>query len=149
MLSTTAEYALRIMVVLSDKSDAPMTSERVATMAGVPGDYAVKVLQMLARARFVRAQRGRGGGFRLMCDAENTSLLDVVDAIDPIQRLATCPLGREPEHGGLCALHRSLDEALAQLQRSLSRTTFAEVAETRTLCPVKTAVNAVPAIRAE
>ena len=85
MLSITAEYALRIMVVLSESVDEPTTSERIAEFTSVPPDYAVKVLQMLARAKLVRAQRGRGGGFRLSCDPAVTSLLHVVQAIEPLE----------------------------------------------------------------
>ncbi|MHC5112829.1 MAG: RrF2 family transcriptional regulator [Planctomycetota bacterium] len=127
MLSTTAEYALRIMVVLASAPGAPMTSERIASSTGVPADYAVKVLQMLAKADLVRAQRGRGGGFRIARDAATTSLLDVVDAIDPIARHAKC--GTETDHPGLGALHRNLDEAVHLLQQRLAGTMLATLAE--------------------
>ena len=58
MLSTTAEYALRIMIALTETKGGPSTSESIARATQVPSDYAVKVLQMLGRANLVRAQRG-------------------------------------------------------------------------------------------
>ena len=63
-----------------------MTSDRIASLTGVPTDYSVEVLQMLARAGLVKAQRGRGGGFRIECDPDTTTLLDVINAIDPLER---------------------------------------------------------------
>lgn len=53
-----------------------------------------ELLQLLGRAKMVGGRRGRGGGFRLSCDPEPTTLLDVVNVIDPLERLTNCPLGR-------------------------------------------------------
>ncbi len=137
MLSTTAEYALRIMVVLTDAKGTPTTSEHIAARTGVPPDYSVKVLQMLARGQLVQAQRGRGGGFRIKCDPARTSLLDVVNAIDPIDRIRQCPIDRARDAGEFCRLHRRLDEIAALLQQNLQRTTLSSlVAEGGpSLCP--------------
>ena len=124
MLSTTAEYALRIMVTLTE-SDAPsVTSEKIARRAHVPTDYAVKVLQLLGRANLVRAQRGRGGGFRSICDPNVTNLLDVVNAIDPLKRITHCPLDRAEHSEALCPLHQPIDDVMAQLENSLRAMTL-------------------------
>jgi Rrf2 family nitric oxide-sensitive transcriptional repressor len=129
MLSTTAEYAMRIMIVLTEAGNNPVTSETIAAQAKVPADYSVKVLQMLARANLVRAQRGRGGGFQLDCDPAVTSLLDIVNAIDPLERITTCPLDRTDHTNGLCPLHTRLDEVIVLLQESLRKMTLKSVIE--------------------
>ena len=46
MLSITAEYALRIMVVVAEAGDRPTTSERIAELTNVPPDYSVKVFDL-------------------------------------------------------------------------------------------------------
>jgi len=127
VLSNTAEYALRIMITLAEASDEPLTSERIAEITRVPADYAVKVLQWLGRANLVRGQRGRKGGFRLDCDPKTTSLLDVVNVIDPLERISTCPLGREAHQDGLCPLHSRLDEVVGILIDSLGQMTLESV----------------------
>ena len=109
----------------------PMTSERIAEITRVPGDYAVKVLQWLGRAHMVRGQRGRKGGFRLDCDPKTTTLLDVVNVIDPLERISVCPLGREAHQDGLCPLHSRLDEVVAILIDSLGRMTLESVIDGR------------------
>ncbi|MDY7107604.1 MAG: Rrf2 family transcriptional regulator [Planctomycetota bacterium] len=129
MLSTTAEYALRIMIVLAESEKEPTTSERIATLTKVPTDYSVKVLQMLARAGLVRAQRGRGGGFQIDCDPDSTTLLDVVNAIDPLERITSCPASRDTHVGQLCPLHARLDEIIVLLQDSFRKMTLASVIE--------------------
>jgi Rrf2 family protein len=129
MLSSTAEYALRIMIALTEGMGGPLTSERIAKTTQVPTDYAVKVLQMLGRARLVRAQRGRGGGFQLSCDPTKTSLLDVVNAIDPLQRIDSCPLSKVEHRGELCPLHKRIDEVTGLLESSFAKMTLMSVVE--------------------
>jgi Rrf2 family nitric oxide-sensitive transcriptional repressor len=141
MLSTTAEYALRIMIVLTESQGEPVTSERIAALTKVPADYSVKVLQMLARANLVRAQRGRGGGFQLDCDPDQTNLLDVVNAIDPLERITSCPLSRDDHRGQLCPLHTRLDEVIAMLQDSFRKMTLKSVVDGSTEGALCTADN--------
>lgn len=126
MLSTTAEYALRIMIVLAEgqREGLALTSGDVSERTKVPTDYTVKVLQWLGRAGLVRGRRGRGGGFRLQCDPATTTLLQVVNAIDPVQRLTACPLGREAHRSMLCPLHSRIDEVAALMEEHLGRLTI-------------------------
>jgi Rrf2 family protein len=129
VLSNTAEYALRIMITLTEGGDDPLTSERIAEITRVPSDYAVKVLQWLGRAGMVHGQRGRKGGFRLAADPTKTTLLDVVNVIDPLERIPSCPLGREAHDSQLCPLHTRLDEVVAILIDSLGRMTLQSVVD--------------------
>ncbi len=129
MLSTTAEYALRIMIHLTEADGEQLTSESIARATKVPTDYTVKVLQWLGRARMVQGQRGRRGGFRLECDPNRTTLLDVVNVIDPLERIVDCPLGRESHKSKLCPLHSRIDEVIALLQGSLGQMTLQSVVD--------------------
>jgi DNA-binding IscR family transcriptional regulator len=55
------------------------------------------------------------------------TILEVVNAVEPIQRIRTCPLGI-PMHGArLCPLHRRVDYALALVEKAFGETTLAEV----------------------
>ena len=128
MLSTTAVYAFRIMVVLAESADRSMTSERIAASAGVPADYSVKVLQMLARGRFVRAQRGRGGGFRLACDPAATSLVEILRAIEQPKKGSPAP--REiPDVPVIRVLQKELDQTVDDLYAQLGRITLQRVVD--------------------
>ncbi len=129
MLSMTAEYALRIMIFLTESEEEAVTSEKIAEATKVPADYTVKVLQHLGRAKLVHGQRGRRGGFRLRCDPDATTLLDVVDVIDPLERIMSCPLGREAHRARLCPLHSRLDEVIGLLQDSLGEMTLRSVVD--------------------
>lgn len=127
MLSQTVEYALRAVVHLADKAPAARTSEQVATVTRVPQAYLSKILQSLSRAGIVRSQRGIHGGFSLARDAATLTLLEVVNVVDPIRRIHTCPLGLKTHGIHLCPLHRRLDNALASVEEAFATTTLADI----------------------
>jgi Rrf2 family protein len=83
----------------------------------------------LVRAKLVHSTRGRHGGFVLARDAGQISLLEIVNAVDPIRRISGCPLGN-PLHARLCPLHRCLDDALAEIERSFGRTSLRSILDT-------------------
>ena len=105
MLSQTVEYALRAVVFLADQSPSAQTTGQIAAATKVPPAYLSKVLQGLVRAGVVRSQRGLGGGITLSKTPEELTILDVVNAVEPIVRIATCPLGLKAQGVQLCALH--------------------------------------------
>lgn len=147
MLSHTAEYALRAVVCLAGHRDGPLTSSEVAESTGVPASYLAKVLKMLARAGVVDSRRGRRGGFSLASSPEEVTVLEVINAVDPLQRIDRCPARRgahdparpsspepargdvhEAAHGaGLCPLCRELDGAVALVQGVFAECTIARL----------------------
>ena len=145
MFSQTAEYALRAVVWLANNDDAPMTTNEIAKATQVPPDYLSKVLWALGRSGLVHAQRGKNGGFTLATPAEELSILDVINAVDPVQRIVSCPLGLKG-HEQLCPLHRRLDDALRQIEETFAGALISEFSSDQLpiapLCPVKKAAHA-------
>ncbi len=127
MLSQTVEYALRAMVQLTYVAPEACSTDILAQTTQVPRAYLSKVLQELRKAGLVNSRRGIGGGVCLARPAEDISILEVVNSVEPIRRISTCPLGL-PSHGKrLCPLHGKLDAALAALETSFSETTLADI----------------------
>ena len=127
MFSTTTEYALRSMVLLAMRRRASLTAQQIATETKVPIDYLFKVLQALGRAGLVQAQRGKNGGFSLVSDPADISIYDVVQAVDPIKRIAKCPLGLKAHGVRLCSLHRKLDDAMGHIEDAFSSASLADL----------------------
>jgi Rrf2 family protein len=127
MISQTAEYALRAIVWLAGHSTAARGTPEIARATQVPPGYLAKVLQTLARASLVKSQPGRGGGFVLARSPQEISVLDVVNAVEPVQRISTCPLKLASHAAELCPLHRRLDHALALVEQALAASTIAEL----------------------
>ncbi len=129
MFSQTAEYALRAVVHLASGEEESQTVGQIAAGTRVPAGYLSKVLQSLSRAGLITSQRGIGGGFRLVKAAQETSLLEVIQAVDPIQRIRNCPLGLDAHGANLCPLHKRLDDAMALIEEQCRATTIAELLE--------------------
>jgi Rrf2 family nitric oxide-sensitive transcriptional repressor len=128
MISQTAEYALRAMVVLLTRKEGTFcSSQDVAAHAKVSVDYMAKILHGLVQAELVIAQRGRNGGCKAARPASEIRVLDIVQAVDPIPRIHTCPVGI-PSHGTkLCPLHRKLDDAACAVEQAFASTTMADL----------------------
>jgi len=127
MLSQTVEYALRAVCYLAERAPEPATTAEVAKVTKVPTAYLSKVLQALNRTNIVRSQRGVGGGVALAREPGELTILEVVSAVDPIERINTCPLKLAAHGARLCPLHRRLDNALAMMEEAFGNTTLAEV----------------------
>lgn len=127
MFSQTVEYALRAVVHLSGLAPAAQTTEEIARATRVPQAYLAKVLQSLVQAGIVRSQRGIGGGMALARMPSELTILEVVNAVDPIQRIHSCPLGLASHGVHLCPLHRRVDDALALVENAFGNTTLQEV----------------------
>jgi Rrf2 family transcriptional regulator, nitric oxide-sensitive transcriptional repressor len=138
MFSQTVEYALRAVVHLADRNPSPRTTDEIAAATKVPEAYLSKVLQELCRAEIIRSKRGRGGGMVLARSPSELTILEVVNAVDPIGRIRQCPLGLAAHGVHLCPLHSRLDNALAAVEQAFEQTTLAEIlaepTKSRPLC---------------
>ncbi|MFO0856153.1 MAG: Rrf2 family transcriptional regulator [Phycisphaerales bacterium] len=127
MISQTIEYALRAMTHLaSQPAGSTVSSEQIAECTKVPRGYLSKVLRDLVVANLITSQRGPSGGFSLAREPDAISILDVVNAVDPIQRIHKCPLGK-PDHIALCPLHSRLNAALGRIEKEFAETSFTEL----------------------
>jgi Rrf2 family protein len=123
MLSRTAEYALRAVVHLAANADSCQSGDDLAAATKVPRRYLNKVLQDLVRDELLRSQPGPGGGYSLAKTPRKISILDVVNAVAPLDRIRACPLGLSI-HTTLCPLHAELDKAYAATENAFRRVTI-------------------------
>lgn len=140
MISQTAEYALRAVVCLGQHHPQALTTRDIAGQTRVPAGYLSKVLQALGRDDIVQSQRGLGGGWALSVPPKRLTILRVVNAVDPLQRIHTCPLDLKSHGTRLCPLHRKLDDALASIEKAFAQTTIDHIlrdpARSTPLCEV-------------
>jgi Rrf2 family transcriptional regulator, nitric oxide-sensitive transcriptional repressor len=140
MLPKTAEYALRAVVWLGRGESQCESADRLAKYTKVPRRYLHTVLQELVQAKLVRSQSGPGGGYILARPVGMITILDVVNAIAPLERIRRCPLGLR-SHSRLCPLHKELDDVYAATEKALARVTIAQLVDSTSeivpLCEAK------------
>lgn len=136
MIPKTAEYALRAVVLLARTPERSLSADEIAGIGQVPRRYTNKVLQALVRAGLMRSQPGPGGGYSLLQKPEELSILDVIQAVEPIPRIIRCPLGLKT-HTTLCPLHQELDDASAAAERAFGHVTIADLLTRRGVPPLR------------
>lgn len=127
MFSQTVEYAMRAVLALAAGDGSPMTTRQIAEIMKVPQSYLSKVLQSLVRGGLVFSSRGLKGGFVLVRSPDEITLLQILDCVNTLQRIESCPLDLESHSSALCPLHRRLDQAMGMVEQAFSRTTLAEI----------------------
>ena len=131
MLSQTAEYALRALVLLAERPAG--SSARVGELAralDIPQNYLSKTLGALSRTGVVTSTRGKGGGFALARPATEISLLDVVDPFDRLGARPACLMGQgECSEAKACAAHHTWKTVSAQVQAFFLQTTLADLVQ--------------------
>ena len=128
MISKTAEYALRATACMGSKPDQPVSADELAKQTKVPRRYLTRVLQDLCAAGMVRSRPGPGGGYELIPSTDKVTILDVINTVDPIERIKNCPLGLK-SHTKLCPLHTELDRAYAATEKAFAGVTIRELVE--------------------
>ncbi|GAB4545417.1 MAG: RrF2 family transcriptional regulator [Phycisphaerales bacterium] len=127
MFTSTTEYALRAAVVLAEYREGYHTAQSVAEAAKVSVQYMSKVLKHLAEAGVAVSQRGPSGGFALAKPPSEITLLDIVQAVEPVERIACCPLGLKEHQHELCPLHKALDDLALMAQHHLCSKNLADM----------------------
>ena len=118
---------MRAVLALASDTTKPMTTRQIAETMKVPQSYLSKVLQSLVRAGLVHSTRGIKGGFVLVKAPEELSLLEIVNAVNPIRRIESCPLDLTSHSSRLCPLHRRLDQAIGLVEDAFRHTSLAEI----------------------
>lgn len=128
MFSQTQEYALRAVIWLaSHREEGAVGNLRIAEETDTPPTYLSKVLQGLAKQGIVTSRRGAGGGFQLAHDPAALTVLEVINAVDPLKRIHTCPLKLRTHGKNLCSMHARLDSALAMVEEALGNSTIKDM----------------------
>lgn len=126
-ISQTAEYAMRAVVWLAAHDDGLHAVETIAEGTRVSRSYLSKVLNMLCRAGIVQAQRGPGGGCRLLRSPSEITLLTVLNAVDPIEHIDPHDPQQREE---LRMLYGYLDRSITQVEQTLRTCTLEQLVRT-------------------
>ena len=131
-LSTKGRYAVMAMTDLASQTDdRPVTLAEIAERQQLSVAYLEQLFARLRRQGLVMSVRGPGGGYRLAKTAAETSIADVVVAVDePLQ--ATRCSGKDAvagcmKGGARCLTHDLWEETGRQIHDYLASVSLADV----------------------
>ena len=119
----SAYAVFAILYIAKHDPDGPVHGRTIADSYGIPLEYLLKILQQLARAQILQSERGRRGGFRLRKSPAQTTLLEVVEAVEGTINGELSVLGRIAGADDTKEIIEKLCGQSAQFTRSLLRTT--------------------------
>ena len=88
-LKITTDYAVRIILLLSMESRA-VSSKEIADKLGMTQNMVLKVGGNLSDAKIIKSITGVGGGFQLIKEPDEISLLDVIKITEPTVQINRC-----------------------------------------------------------
>lgn len=132
-ITRAGEYAvLGLMCLARRPAGAVVMIDEVSREEHIPKSFAAKIFQSLGKAKLVKSSRGTGGGFILMKQPAEITVLEVIEAIEGKIAFQRCLSEEEPkcEHFGGCALCGLFEEAQDRVKEVFSRTTLADLMKT-------------------
>lgn len=129
LITRATEYAIRAVLFLAKQPRGEIVFKKdICRTQNITPAFLTKIFQPLIKAGIVGSQRGVGGGFFLLKDPEDVTLLEVVQAQEGPLYLNQC-LTREGacERDVFCPVHGAWREIRAELMSTLSRYTFAHL----------------------
>ena len=130
LITRETDYALRILRALSDGELHTMRA--LCEAEAVPQQFAYKIANKLARAGLVQNVRGAEGGCRLIGDLQQTTLLDLMEALEEKREVIACMVPGyqcqwEEQHRERCMVHRRMAEIQRKLDQELRSYTLADL----------------------
>ena len=109
-LTSTTDYAIRIVCYLAAQSQMISTSE-LSQKLSVPYSYIPKITKKLKQAGIIKACEGIKGGYQIAKQPENISLRDVISCTESTMAISRClekEGGCSQNYIGCCKVHQIL-----------------------------------------
>ena len=131
-LSTKGRYAVMAMTDLARRQDEPCRAVALADIAArqeISLSYLEQLFSRLRRKGLVQSARGPGGGYRLTRTAAETSIAEIVLAVDEPLRATRCAAqGRGcMSMGERCMTHDLWDDLGHRIEDYLASVSLADV----------------------
>jgi Rrf2 family protein len=135
MLSNSCKYGIRSVIYLAKNplNNGNIGIKRISEDLGLPSPFMAKILQLLAKQKILTSSKGPHGGFSLLKDPRNITLLEIVNTIDGEGFFNNCVM-----HNGLCistgnkmkqcTLHDDYKKTREDLKRLFSNMTVYDLA---------------------
>ena len=132
LMTRASEYAILSLIVLS-KSDTPIDSETLSTKLSIPKSFLAKILQALAKAGILKSYKGAKGGFALILNPKDISMLQVLSCVegkapavfDCSPSAESCP----SEMAHLCSLWPFLNKLQGKIDTLLAEMSLQDILE--------------------
>lgn len=122
-----SDLAVRSLQALSAAARRVKANELAETVCSSTG-FVAQAVNPLVRAGWVRSDPGPTGGYSLVVDLADVSVLEVIEAVEGPTDAGQCVLADRPcDEEGPCAIHAAWQRARAELLRHLDATPVSDL----------------------
>ncbi len=127
-ITREAEYAVRCVLYLSGEKGKVISRKEISQAMQIPSQFLGKIAQRLSKAGILEITQGAKGGYRLLKDPGQITLLEVVESIMGEIFLNECIMSPEGcfRTAG-CAVYKVWGKARDQLRETLAKATMGEL----------------------
>ena len=128
-LSTKTRYGLRALLYMADRYDGERAIPigEIAREQGVSEKYLEQLFLILRRNGLVRSVRGAQGGYLLGKPPDDTTIAEVVDALEGDIAFADCLSEGGCRNRGTCPTHKLWSRLKESIDDILEDTTLADL----------------------
>lgn len=92
MLTTKGRYAVMSMVDLSyyGKNSKAISLQDISSRQSIPINYLEQIFSKLKKSNLVNSLKGPGGGYKLAKEANEISILEIIDAVEESIKITRC-----------------------------------------------------------
>ena len=128
-ISTKGRYGLRTLMDISDhQSKGPVNLNDIAERQGISAKYLWQIVNLLKTAGFVRGTRGPKGGYILIRDPADITMLDVIQILEGPISLVECVDDADfCERMENCVAHSVWTDVSQVIRGALQKITLAEI----------------------
>ncbi len=128
LVTRETDYAMRCVLYLAREQGQFVNVGDISQQMNIPKSFLAKILQRLVREGIAESIRGINGGFRLLKEPDQITLLEVLTAIQGIAPVNTCALDkRRCRMSSQCSVHPVWIEIRREIERRLATQTIASL----------------------
>jgi Rrf2 family protein len=134
MLSNSCRYGIRAVIYIASQSSGvnKIGIKQISADLDLPTPFLAKILQQLAKQKILNSSKGPHGGFSLLRNPRNITLLDIVNTIDGYDTFTNCVMHKGTCEGvasekKICPLHEDYERTRTNLIKLFSNKTIYEL----------------------
>ena len=125
ILNSETDYAIRIVACLSS-TDERLDARTISERTGVTQNYSLKILHKLTQGMLVKSYKGAKGGYTLARNAEQITLLEVIELMCGPISFSHCQCGENKctHPQGDCLFKETFNYVSDFMREKFSEATF-------------------------
>ena len=133
-LNGTTRYAIRILSFMAIQESKLISAKFLVEKLSISDKYLRSLMTKLAKRGLIRSTQGREGGYQINKPLNDLFLIDIIEAVDSIDKYMGCVLGfSECSDETPCALHQKWASIKEETYQFMISTTLENIVKDKSI----------------